>query len=100
MKAVTAREANQSFSRWLGLAERGEEILITKRGKPVAKLVPVTPTMSEAERRKLLDETLALMRRGFPIGGRRFTRDEIYEDRIPKYLRDLPDAPPDQGEAT
>jgi prevent-host-death family protein len=35
---VSAREANQAFSRILGEAEAGEEIVITRRGKPVATL--------------------------------------------------------------
>lgn len=79
MKAVTAREANQSFSRWLGEVERGEEILITKRGRPVAKLVPLRDQLEGEERRKALDELFALMRTGLDFGGRRFTRDEMHE---------------------
>jgi len=39
MRTVTAREANQSFSKVLAEVENGETIVITKRGKPVAKLV-------------------------------------------------------------
>jgi len=39
MRTVTAREANQSFSKVLAEVENGETVLITKRGKPVAKLV-------------------------------------------------------------
>ncbi|MCW5699608.1 MAG: type II toxin-antitoxin system Phd/YefM family antitoxin [Rhodospirillales bacterium] len=36
-----AFEAKTHFSRLLERAEHGEEITITRRGKPVAKLVPV-----------------------------------------------------------
>ena len=38
MNAVSARQANHEFSELLSRAEPGEEILITKRSKPVAVL--------------------------------------------------------------
>jgi prevent-host-death family protein len=41
MRSVSAREANQQFSRLLGEAANGEEIVITRRGKPAVRLVPV-----------------------------------------------------------
>ena len=40
MRAVTAREANQSFSRILKAAESGESVVITRRGEPVAIIAP------------------------------------------------------------
>ena len=40
MKKVSARQANHDFSKLLSWVERGEEILITKRSKPVALLSP------------------------------------------------------------
>ena len=39
MKTITAREANQSFSKWLGEAERGLEIVITRHGRPAGVLI-------------------------------------------------------------
>ena len=40
MRSVNAREANQAFSHLLAEAEAGEEVVITRRGKPVATLGP------------------------------------------------------------
>jgi prevent-host-death family protein len=40
MKKVSPRQADHDFSELLSRAERGEEILITKRSKPVALLCP------------------------------------------------------------
>lgn len=40
MKKIGAFEAKNSLSALLDLIERGEEIVITRHGKPVAKLVP------------------------------------------------------------
>jgi len=40
-KTITLREANQTFSRCVREVEAGEEITITRKGRPVARLVPV-----------------------------------------------------------
>jgi prevent-host-death family protein len=40
MREMTVREANQNFSQVVAAAERGETIVITKNGIPVAKIMP------------------------------------------------------------
>jgi prevent-host-death family protein len=42
-KEVSVHEAKIHLSRLLRRVESGEEIVISRRGKPVAKLVPVAP---------------------------------------------------------
>ena len=79
MKTVSAREANQQFSRLLGEVAAGEEVVITRRGRPVATLAsyrgrPLTP-----ERRAAIERMVAMMKKGFPLGGLRATRDEMHE---------------------
>ncbi len=44
MKAVSIQEAKTQFSRLLRRVAMGEEITITNRGVPVARLVPVDMT--------------------------------------------------------
>jgi prevent-host-death family protein len=78
MRSVTAREANQAFSRILKEAEGGEPVVITRRGQPVAIIAPYRPA-DAPQRERAIDHIVALMRRGLPIGGRRFTRDEMHE---------------------
>lgn len=49
MRQVTAAEARQVFGALLDRVEQGEEIVITRYGKPVARLVPeIRPTDSRA----------------------------------------------------
>lgn len=43
--------AKTHFSRLVDSAAAGEEIIIAKAGKPVAKLVPLTPAAAPAKRR-------------------------------------------------
>jgi prevent-host-death family protein len=78
MRAVSAREANQTFSRILQEAEGGAEVVITRRGKPVAVLAPFAALRSR-EREQAIERAITLMQKGLPIGGRSFTRDEMHE---------------------
>jgi prevent-host-death family protein len=78
MRFVSAREANQAFSQILKDAEDGESVVITRRGRPVALLAPYRAPASQ-ERELAIEHIVALMREGIPIGGRRFTRDEMHE---------------------
>ncbi len=72
-KSVGAFEAKTHFSALLERAERGEEITITRRGKAVAKIVPVKISADPAEVRK----TLARLREhGKNLGIKKFDWEE------------------------
>lgn len=43
MPTVTITEAKTRLSALIQAVERGEEVVITNRNRPVARLVPVTP---------------------------------------------------------
>ena len=43
MTLVTVTEAKANLSKLLAMAERGEEVVIGRAGKPVATLTPITP---------------------------------------------------------
>jgi prevent-host-death family protein len=83
MKNVTAREANQSFSRLLGEAEAGEEIVITRHGKPVAVLRPYRALLGMAERQAAVQRAIRLMESAPTIGiPGAASREEIYDERL------------------
>ncbi|MGH6920215.1 MAG: type II toxin-antitoxin system Phd/YefM family antitoxin [Geminicoccaceae bacterium] len=87
-KSVSAREANQQFSRILRDVEAGVEILVTRRGRPVARIVPaqapggrqLTPEQEAAHAR-----TMARLRKGWDLGGGKFNRDELYDEILAGY---------------
>jgi prevent-host-death family protein len=54
-ETIGAYEAKTHFSALLEKVEAGEEFTITKHGTPVARLVPVKKTSTEAERRKIIE---------------------------------------------
>ncbi len=77
---ISLREANQRLSQYIAAVERGEEIIITRRGKPVAKLVKVTQKRRlSAEQKAAWARTLARLRRGFSLGGEKFDREAVHE---------------------
>lgn len=51
MQTVNVHAAKTHFSRLVDRAAAGEEIIIAKSGKPVAKLVPLTPRHDQPKRR-------------------------------------------------
>ena len=76
---VSLREANQNFSRYVAAVERGVEIVITRRGKPVARLVGLQKQKKlNAQQTRALAHFLAA---GRDLGISPFNRDEIY-DRV------------------
>jgi prevent-host-death family protein len=49
MKTVGSRELKNRLGRYLGLVRKGESILVTDRGKPVAHIVPPSPAHGDTD---------------------------------------------------
>ena len=80
MKQVTAREANQQFAKILSAVAAGEQVVISKHGKPVAVMSPYRPAL-DAERQEAIEHLKAVMDEPVQLGApfRTFTRDEMHE---------------------
>ncbi len=78
MKKIGAFEAKNRLSELLDAAENGEEIMITKHGRPVARLVPV----DKFDRAKAREAANWLMefRKNHPLRGLKI-KDLINEGR-------------------
>lgn len=76
--AVSAADANRTFSRLLGEVKSGRSYTITSHGKAVARLVPVETggSVTSAARSGLFRR---LKNAPIQIVGR-WTRDELYEE--------------------
>lgn len=55
MREVGAFEAKNKLGQLLDLVEHGEEVVITRHGKAVARLVPPRPGVDRAQARAALD---------------------------------------------
>ena len=63
MQTTSITELKNSLSAYLRNVKAGEEVLITDRGRPIARLVPVSPSDSIEERMDDL-ERRGLLKRG------------------------------------
>lgn len=79
MASIGAREANRSFSKILKEAENGKTVTITRNGKAIAQIGPAQTDREKQAREKALAEFLAFLEKGFDLGGKGFTRDEMHE---------------------
>ncbi|MBC5804714.1 MAG: type II toxin-antitoxin system prevent-host-death family antitoxin [Candidatus Eremiobacter antarcticus] len=63
MKTVDAFEAKTNFSSLLGEAERGETIVVTKKGRPVAQLGPIETKNAEISPAEAMKTLLSMKNR-------------------------------------
>ena len=88
-KMISLREANQAFARCVREVEAGEEYVITRKGQPVARLVPVShERMLTPEQEAARARALERMQKGWPIGAGPLDRDELYENARRPYEPD------------
>lgn len=64
MEAIGLFEAKTHLSELVARAERGEEVVITRHNKPVAKLVPVAAPAADAASRRAAVNALLRGARG------------------------------------
>ncbi len=80
MKEVGAFEAKNTLSALLDQVERGEEIVITRHGKEVARLVPPKGAINREAAREAA-RRIREMSRGVTLGGVKI-KDLIGEGRL------------------
>jgi len=83
MRIMTARDANQNFSKILTEAERGEAVLITKNGKIVGELRPRAQHPKDDDEWRAAFERMTALMSATPATGCRvgtITEDDKYGD--------------------
>jgi antitoxin (DNA-binding transcriptional repressor) of toxin-antitoxin stability system len=80
MREIGAFEAKNTLGSLLDLVEQGEEVVITRRGKPVAQLVRET-TFVDREKARHAAADLVAMRKGVTLGVGLSLKDLIAEGR-------------------
>lgn len=80
MKEVGAFEAKSRLGQILDRVEAGEEVVITRRGKVVARMVPPNITF-DRERGRRAAARIREMRKGVTVGGLAI-KDLISEGRL------------------
>jgi len=84
MKVAAVAELKASLSRYLARVKTGEEVVVTERGKPIAKIIPIPDAETDEEQRLRRLEAQGIIRRG--------------TGKLPKDFWDLPRAQDPEGE--
>ena len=76
-KAISAAEANRRFSELLRTVQKGQSVVVTSHGKPVARITPVIgdDRVAEGARSALFGR----LKRERAVKAERWTRDELYD---------------------
>jgi len=81
MRQITARDANQRFSEILSAVQAGEEVTITRRGRPVAVVSPYRGPALIPEGQAAIDKAIAIMDEPAAVKDefRGYSRNEMHE---------------------
>lgn len=80
MRTVSLMTANQKFSKLIREVEHGEGVLITRRGRPIARLVPHrADKLADPEWAAAYERMMAQLEEGASLGGLKVRREEIYD---------------------
>ena len=82
MKSVGTYEAKTHLPRLLSQVEKGESIMITKRGKPIAKLVPADAA-EQKDVKQVIEEMLNYRDQHGPVLGDDLTIRKMIEEGRP-----------------
>ncbi|MGC1717971.1 MAG: type II toxin-antitoxin system prevent-host-death family antitoxin [Isosphaeraceae bacterium] len=82
MKSVGTYEAKTHLPRLLSQVEKGESITITKRGKPIAKLVPADAA-EQKDVQQVIEEMLNYRDQHGPVLGDDLTIRKMIEEGRP-----------------
>ena len=79
-KQISLRDANQGFARCIRAVEGGEEFVITRNGRPVARLVPIAGKRVLSQHQEAaLERIRQRMKKGWPLGIGKLDRDSLHE---------------------
>ena len=81
MKTAAVSKLKASLSEYLGKVKAGEEVIVTDRGKPVARIVPITRSEAELPPHLLELERAGLVRVGTGEITPEFWRKKRKKDR-------------------
>lgn len=91
MEKVGARELKDRLAHYLRTVRQGETVVVTMRGKPIARLVPISTQQNNTLKPEIEDRIWKLVTEGvLAWNGVPFQLPEpVVENRGPKLLSDL-----------
>jgi prevent-host-death family protein len=89
MKTAAISKLKASLSEYLGKVKAGEEVIVTDRGRPVARIVPIQRDATEMQPHLLAMERAGLVRIGDGVIPEGFWRKRRPKDKEGKALTGL-----------
>jgi prevent-host-death family protein len=77
---VSLREINHHLAQYIHSVEKGNEVIITRRGQPIAMMIPLKGAMHLSQEQQKSGENLfSIMKKGLSLKGEVFKRDSLHE---------------------
>lgn len=76
---LSIEEAQKQLAQLAEEAMRGEDVILTQNGTPVARLAPVRRAPTEQDRGEMAEKLLRTLERGYDLGGRDWTRNDLHK---------------------
>ena len=80
-REVTVRDANQGFAKLIREVEAGQEVVITRRGRPVARIEPIRGRrrILTPEQQAAIDEAERIIDQGWDLEAGPLDRSQLHE---------------------
>jgi prevent-host-death family protein len=77
---VSLRDFNHHLTQYIHSVEQGNEVIVTRRGKPIVAVTPLKKVTQLTRQQQQARKNLSLiMKKGVSLKGEAFNRDSLHE---------------------
>jgi prevent-host-death family protein len=77
---VSLREFNHHLAQYIHSIEQGNEVIVTRRGKPIVTMTPFKNVLQLTRQQQKSRKNLSsIMKKGLSLKGKVFSRDNLHE---------------------
>ena len=77
---VSLRDFNHHLAQYIHSVEQGNEVIVTRRGKPIVAMTPLKKVVQLTRLQQKARKNLSLiMKKGVSLKGEAFNRDSLHE---------------------
>jgi len=77
---VSLRDFNHHLAQYIHSIEQGNEVIVTRRGKPIVTMMPFKKVVQLTRQQQKSRKNLSLiMKKGLSLKGKFFSRDSLHE---------------------
>ena len=77
---VSLREFNHNLAQYIHSIEQGNEVIVTRRGKPIVEMTPFKKVLQLTRQQQKARKNLSsIMKKGLSLKGNVFSRNTLHE---------------------